>query len=141
MDWCHENVTPPVKNRTFCKVPFPSCSKSIIMVKRFHVAILHLFSYRSQMISNCGTKRKVANKIQLSVSLIFLQHFDVYYCDLLLYRPMVTWSLFFYMEKEQNVVNGDVICVSVSSNRSQVRTLRVGFSLSYNYQYSAVTVR
>ena len=93
------------------------------------------------MISKCGTKRKVANKIQLSVSLIFLQHFDVYYCDLLLYRPMVTWSLFFYMEKEQNVVNGDVICVSVSSNRSQVRTLRVEFSLSYNYQYSTVTVR
>lgn len=92
------------------------------------------------MISKCGTKRKVANKIQLSVSLIFLQHFDVY-CDLLLYRPMVTWSLFFYMEKEQNVMNGVVICVSVSSNRSQVRTLRVGFSLSYNYQYSAVTVR
>ena len=78
--------------------------------------------------------------MQLSVSLIFLQHFDVY-CDLLLYRPMVTWNLFFYMKKEQNVVNGDVICVSVSSNRSQVRTLRVEFSLSYNYQYSTVTVR
>lgn len=139
MDGCHENVTPPVKNSTFYKVPCPSCSKSVI-TNRFHVAILHLFSYRSQMISKCGTKRKVANEIQLSVSLIFLQHFDVY-CDLLLYRPMVTWSFFCYMEKEQNVINGDVICVSVSSNRSQVRTLRVGFSLSYNYQYSAVTVR
>ena len=139
MDWCHENVTPPVKNRTFYKVPFPSCSKSVI-ANRFHVAILHLFSYRSQMISNCGTKKKVANEMQLSVSLIFLQHSDVY-CHLLLYRSMVTWSLFFYMEKEQNVVNGDVICVSVSSNRSQVRILRVGFSLSYNYQYSTVTVR
>ena len=116
-------MTSPVKNRTFHKVPFPSCSKSVI-TNRFHVAILHLFSNRSQMISKCGTKRKVANKMQLSVSLIFLQHFDVY-CDLLLYRPMVTWSLFFYIEKEQNVVNGDVICVSVSSNRSQVRTLCV----------------
>ena len=101
MDWCHENVTPPVKNRTFCKVPFPSCSKSIIIAKRFHVAILYLFSYRSQMMSKCGTKRKVANKIQLSVSLIFLQHFDVYYCDLLLYRPMVTWSLFFIWRKSK----------------------------------------
>ena len=49
--------------------------------------------------------------MQQSVSLVFLPHFDVV-CDLLLYRPMVTLTLFFKMKK-QNAVISDVIYVSV----------------------------
>ena len=52
------------------------------LTNRFQVAV-RLFSNRSQMTSKCGKNKKVAHKAQLSVSLMFLLHFDVL-CDLLL---------------------------------------------------------
>ena len=58
---------------------------------RFHVAV-RLFSNRSQMTSKCGKNKKVAHKVQPSVSLMFSPHFDVL-CDLL-NRRTATWNLF-----------------------------------------------
>ena len=52
----------------------------IILTNRFHVAV-HLFNNRSQMTSKCGKNKKVAHEAHLSVSLMFLPHFDVL-CDL-----------------------------------------------------------
>ena len=52
------------------------------LTNRFHVAV-RLFSNRSQMTSKCGKNKKVAHEAQLSVSLMFLPHFDVF-CDPLL---------------------------------------------------------
>ena len=76
------------------------------LTNRFHVA-MRLFSNRSQMTSKCGKNKKVAHEAQLSVSLIFLPHFDVI-CDLLLNRSTATWNLFVlynkklkYMEKNE----------------------------------------
>ena len=54
------------------------------LTNRFQVAV-HLFSDRSQMKSKCGKNKKVAHKVQLSVSLMLFSHFDVL-CDLLLNR-------------------------------------------------------
>ena len=59
---------------------------------RFHVAV-RLFSNRSQMTSKCGKNKKVAHEAQLSVSLMFLPHFDIL-CDLLLNRCTATGNLF-----------------------------------------------
>ena len=52
--------------------------------------------------------KKVGREASVSVSLIFLPHFD----DLLLYRRMAKWNLFILSMKKQNVVNSDVICAS-----------------------------
>ena len=60
---------------------------------------MHLFSNRSQMTSKCGKNKNVALEAQLSVSLMFLPHFDVI-CDLLLNRRMATWNLFVLYNKE-----------------------------------------
>ena len=49
----------------------------------------------SQMTSKCCKNKKVAHKAQPSVSLMFLQHFDVL-CDLLLNRFTATWNLFVF---------------------------------------------
>ena len=62
----------------------------IYLTNRFQVA-MHLFSNRSQM--KFGENKKVAHEAQLSVSLMFLPHFDVL-CDLLLNRHTATWNLF-----------------------------------------------
>ena len=61
------------------------------LTNRFHVAVL-LFSNRSQRTSKCGKKKKVAHEAQLSVSLMFLPHFDVL-CYLLPNRRTSTWNL------------------------------------------------
>ena len=55
---------------------------------------MHLFSNRSQMTSKCGKNKEVAHEPQASVSLMFLAHFDVQLCDLLLNGPMATKNLF-----------------------------------------------
>ena len=53
------------------------------------------------------------HEAQLSVSLMFLQHFEVF-CDLFLYRPTGTLNRFvLYDTKKQNTVDGDVIFASV----------------------------
>ena len=44
------------------------------------------------MMSKYGKNRTIAHKVQMSVSLMLLTHFDI--PDLLLYRPMATWNLF-----------------------------------------------
>ena len=46
----------------------------------------------SEMTTKCGKNKKVAHKVQPSVSLMFLPHFDVL-CDLLLNRRTATWNL------------------------------------------------
>ena len=70
----------------------------IYLTNRFQVA-MHLFSNRSQMMSKCGKNKKVAREVQLSVSLMFLPHFDVL-CDLLLNRHTAIWNLFVLYNKE-----------------------------------------
>ena len=72
-----------------------------------------LFSNRSQMTSKCGKNKKVAHKVQPSVSLMFLPHFDVL-CDLLLNKRMATWNLFVLYNKElKKSFTDDVTCMSV----------------------------
>ena len=45
------------------------------------------------MMSKRGKNKEVAHEPQVSVSLMFLPHFDVF-CDLLLNIPTETWNLF-----------------------------------------------
>ena len=53
-----------------------------------------LFGNRSQTDDiKCGSCKKVAQEAQLSVSLMFLLHFDVFW-DLELNKHMSTWNLF-----------------------------------------------
>ena len=77
---------------------------------------MRLLSNRSQMTSKCGKNKKVAHKAQLSVSLMFLPHFDVL-CDLLLNRHTATWDLFVLYNKElkykKKGLNDDIIYISV----------------------------
>ena len=49
--------------------------------------------------SKYGKNKKVAQEAQLSVSLMFLPHFDVL-CDLLLNRHTASWNLFVLYNKE-----------------------------------------
>ena len=70
----------------------------VSLTNRFQVAV-RLFSNRSQMTSKCDKNKKVAHEAQLSVSLMFLPHFDVL-CDLLLNRRTATWNLFVLYNKE-----------------------------------------
>ena len=51
------------------------------------------------MTSTCGKNKKVAHEAQPSVSLMFLQHFDVL-CDLLMNRRTATWNLFVLYNKQ-----------------------------------------
>ena len=51
------------------------------------------------MTSKFGKNKKVAHEAQLSVSLMFLPHFDVL-CDLLLKRRTATWNLFALYNKK-----------------------------------------
>ena len=77
---------------------------------------MHLFGNRPQMTSKCGKNKKVAHEAQLSVSLMFLPHFDIL-CDLLLNRCMATWNLFVLCNEElkytEKSFNDDVIYASV----------------------------
>ena len=70
----------------------------VYLTNSFHVAV-RLFSNRSEMTSKCGKTKQVAHKEQLSVSLMFLPHFDVI-CDLLLNRRTATWNLFVSYSKK-----------------------------------------
>ena len=64
------------------------------------------------MVSKCGKNKKVANKAKLSLSLVFLVHFDVI-CDLSLNRHVVTWNLFVLHDKKTlSFDNGEVIYTS-----------------------------
>ena len=80
---------------------------------------MRLFSNRSQMTSKCGKNKKVAHKAQLSVSLMFLPHFDII-CDLLLNRCTATWNLhvFVLYNKELKKVLMIMSSICLSSNRS-----------------------
>ena len=90
------------------------------LTNRFQVA-MHLFSNTSQMMSKCGQNKKVVRKVQLSVSLMFLPHFDVH-CDLLLNRRTATQNLFVLYNKELENFLMMMSSIRLSSNRSQVRT-------------------
>ena len=41
--------------------------------------------------------------VQLSVSLMFLEHFDIL-CDLSIYRAMPTWNLFVLFKREAKIM-------------------------------------
>ena len=56
------------------------------------------------MTSKCGKNKEVAHEPQASVSLMFLAHFDVQLCDLLLNGPMATKNLF-VLHSDQIVKN------------------------------------
>ena len=64
------------------------------------------------MTAKCSDQLNVVHEAQSSLALIFLAHFDVF-CDLLRNRLRVTWNLFVFIMKKQDVVNGDVIYVTV----------------------------
>ena len=76
-----------------------------------------LFSNRSQITSKCGKNKKVAHEAQLSVSLMFLPHFDIL-CDLLLNGHTTTWNLFVLYNKELKKVLMMMSSICLSSNRS-----------------------
>ena len=90
----------------------------INLTNRFQVSMC-LFSNRSPMMSKCGKNKNVAHEAQLSVSLMFVLHFDVL-CDLLLNRCTATWNLFVLYNKELKKVlmMMSSIHVRLSSNRS-----------------------
>ena len=73
------------------------------------------------MMSKCGKNKKVAHEAQLSVSLMFLPHFDVL-CDLFLNRCTATWNLFVVCNKELKKVLMMMSSIRLSSDRSKVRT-------------------
>ena len=74
-------------------------------------------SNRSQMTSKCGKNKKMVHVAQLSVSLMFLPHFDVL-CDLLMNRRTATWNLFVLNNKELKKVLTMTSSIRLSSNRS-----------------------
>ena len=88
----------------------------INLTNRFQVAMC-LFSNRSPMMSKCGKNKNVAHEAQLSVSLMFVLHFDVL-CDLLLNRCTATWNLFVLYNKELKKVLMMMSSIRLSSNRS-----------------------
>lgn len=57
--------------------------------------------------------KKVAHKVQLSGSLMFLSHFDIF-CNSLLSRQTHSYmkSICFNMTRKQNVLNGDISNIS-----------------------------
>ena len=69
------------------------------------------------MVSKCGKNKKVANKAKLSLSLVFLVHFDVI-CDLSLNRHAVTWNLFVLHDKKKKVLIMVKSSMHLHSNRS-----------------------
>ena len=83
---------------------------SIKLTNRFHVAV-RLFINRSQMTSKCGKNKKGTREAQLSVSLMFLPHFDVL-CDLLLNRRTATWNLFVLYHKKIKIYGKKCIFIS-----------------------------
>ena len=77
---------------------------------RLHVAV-HQLGNRSKTTLKYGENIKVACVAQLSVSLMFVSHFlfsVIFYCT----DPQ-KHSLFVFMIKKQNVVDGDIIYTSV----------------------------
>ena len=89
---------------------------AICLINRLHVAMF-LFSNKSQMMSKCDEKKRIAYEAQPSVALMSLPLFDVLCCDLLLNRPSTTRNLFvlffFIMTERRNVGKDDVIYASV----------------------------
>ena len=63
---------------------------------------MRLFSNRLQMTSKCGKKKEVAHEPQMSVSLMFLLHFD-FFSDQLQNRLTAAWNLdlFYTMKREE----------------------------------------
>ena len=59
---------------------------------RFHIT-MWLLSNQSQMMSELWWEWKKAHKMQPSVTLMFIQHFDII-CDVILYRSTATCNLF-----------------------------------------------
>ena len=94
---------PPPFLDTTCSLPVKSSLQIAngwsIVTDGFHVAV-HLFSNRSQMMSNCIKNKRVACEAQLSVS---LPHFHIF-CHLLWYRPMAKWNLLVFHDKKSKML-------------------------------------
>ena len=109
---------------------------------------MHLFSNRLQMMSKCGKNKQVAHEPQVSVSLMFLPHFDVL-CDLLLNRPTTTWNLFVLYndqkrKKTDSIPAVPLDCSKVSASQTFLKSQTLCFvsgssflSLSYFYTVSS----
>ena len=106
--WCQNVVRTSVTHSTAPCVPL-FCSYHILMssviyywtdtqqlgiylLNRFHIT-MWLLSNQSQMMSELWWEWKKAHKMQPSVTLMFIQHFDII-CDVILYRPTATCNLF-----------------------------------------------
>ena len=84
----------------------------LYLTNTFQVAV-RLFSNRSQRTSKRGKNKKVAHEAQPSVSLMFLQHFDVL-CDLLLNRRTGTWNLFVLYNKKLKYTGKNAFLFQIS---------------------------
>ena len=85
----------------------------IKLTNKFHAAV-SLFNNRSQMTWKSGKNKKVAHKLQQSVSFIFLMNTDVFH-NLSLYRPMETWNLFVLNDKEARKIKFQLLMVTSST--------------------------
>lgn len=85
----------------------------IKLTNKFHVAV-SLFNNRSQMTWKSGKNKKLAHKLQQSVSFIFLMNTDVFH-NLSLYRPMKTWNLFVLNDKEARKIKFQLLMVTSST--------------------------
>lgn len=85
----------------------------IKLTNKFHVAV-SLFNNRSQMTWKSGKNKKVAHKLQQSVSFIFLMNTDVFH-NLSLYRPMETWNQFVLNDKEARKIKFQLLMVTSST--------------------------
>lgn len=109
-----------------------ACLALIILINRFH-CVARLFSNGSRMTSNVVKNRKVRQKAQQSVSLMFLSHLDVI-CERLLYRITTTWSPFvlYILYDKKTVVNS---CIhSIQNFFSDCNS--VGYTLSFGWRGS-----
>ena len=100
--------------------------------------------------SKCGKNKQVAHEPQVSVSLMFLPHFDVL-CDLLLNRPTTTWNLFvLYSDQKRKKtdaipavpLDSSKVCASQAFLKSQTLCFVSGSSfLSLSYLYTVSSKR
>ena len=133
-------------NYITCRLRKIRCRLGVKLINRFH-ACVRLFSNRSQMTSECGENKKVANEAiaiyakytenimficakirMLCLWSMLLSYFDVFY-DLLLNRHTATWNLLVLHHRETKNVH-DVIYTSVLKlmiSKSQCEN-----NLSYN---------
>lgn len=95
--------------------PLMRSTLTIWLTNTLHIAIC-LLSNRSQMTSHCGKNKEVTHEAKVSVSGMFLPHFDVF-CNPLLNKPMAKWNLFvlnkYYKHRRKNDSLPDIHCTAL----------------------------